>query len=452
MAESGDWIVPKLMGQPHLTKPPLTYWLTALALRAFGTNAWAVRLPTALAFLVTVLVTADLGRRLWNPAAGFWAGAALLTCALPLAASGILTTDTLLSLFETGAVWCAWRSVTHSVPAQGRWWALGFHLALGLAFLTKGPPGLLTAAALLPFALRHRRSCSFLRLLHPGGLAVFFFLAVPWYVAVAFSLPSTLGAWWKTELVGRVFGESHRNMPASLYFPILLGGALPIGFFLPWALRLFIREIRERGPGALPAELLLCWITIPLSVLCAAKSRLPLYLLPLFPPLALMLGFWLAKRLEPRASIPRWAMAAVVVMGTLLATGRSVAGRVPGILMPDPRPIARSILDDGGTTDKAREVFLTSSFSRVPACGLAFYLRQPVERVELNPAGGNPGHGPRFRSLHEVLEEPPGPGRAQYFAVRPENACTFEAAEQGLCSGRWILREGGLWIWRRGEP
>ena len=77
MAAGGDWLVPHAMGKPHLTKPPLTYWAAAASIAAFGPRAWAARLPVALAFLLTVVLTADLGRRLWaDPRArqGAWAG------------------------------------------------------------------------------------------------------------------------------------------------------------------------------------------------------------------------------------------------------------------------------------------------------------------------------------------------------------------------------------------
>ncbi len=123
MAERGDWLIPHVFGQPHLSKPPLAYWLAAVAIRLFGPEAWVAWLPAAVAFILTVIITADLGKRLWSGSrsaeSGSCAGWTLLLSVVPLAAANILTTDPILALFETLYVWCAWRSVT-SAGGSGR--------------------------------------------------------------------------------------------------------------------------------------------------------------------------------------------------------------------------------------------------------------------------------------------------------------------------------------------
>ena len=109
MVDSGDWLTPRLdHDTPHLTKPPLAYWSIAAATVALGRSEAAARLPNALAFLLTVLLLLDLGRgfapeRPWLP------GLVYATAPVTVLGAGALTTDTLLALFETAAVWCWWR-------------------------------------------------------------------------------------------------------------------------------------------------------------------------------------------------------------------------------------------------------------------------------------------------------------------------------------------------------
>ncbi len=455
MAAGGSWLIPHLMDRPHLTKPPLTYWLSAISMKIFGPHAWAARLPVALAFLITVMMTADLGRRLWpSPAGGHWAGWALLLSALPLGASNILTADSLVALFGTASIWCAWRSITQSDLSRGRTWALGFYAALALAFLTKGPPGLLVALALVPFAFRYRQRYPFRRLLTPLGLSLFSVLALPWYLAVGLLLPGTFSYWLGTETVGRIFGDSHRNMPFILYIPILLGGALPAGFLLPHAARRLWRAHRSSSPDRAPAELLFWWMILPLAVFCLVRSRLPLYLLPLFPPLALLVGRWLALSLGDRTVPLSAATLIVAVAGGIWMGGRMGVFQVPELqefldLQPDPRPPAHAILADALNARVHPQAFATTPSISHRGNGLAFYLRRTLDPVDLRSrseilAGCRTG-----RPLYLVLEQPLPKETYQYFLVTRENAEVLERRVRGKATGGWIFREGKLWVWRR---
>jgi 4-amino-4-deoxy-L-arabinose transferase-like glycosyltransferase len=449
MLAGGDWLVPHLMGRVHLSKPPLTYWLAALSMETFGESAPAARLPSALAFLLTVLVVADLGRRLWGDGAGGReAGWAFLFSALPLGAASILTTDATVAFLETAMVWCGWRSATAPSPASGRPWALGFHSAMALGLLSKGPPALLSVAALLVFAIRHRGRYAFGRLLAPGALCLFAVLVGSWVAAVYLTVPGVLRYWWETEVVKRVAGDSGRNMSFWLYFPILLGGTLPAGVLFPAAARWLWRQFKARGPDRPPAELLILWIAIPLLVLCLARSRLPLYLLPLFPPLALVLGRWMALRWGGRQPSGRLAVALVAAMATLVAGARAAAPHLGRAIQPDPRPIARAIADDARRLRSGMETFFTCRITAVPACGLAFYLKRPLEELDLG-AGDQPASPTAPRRAAELLASPPPAGTAQYFLVRTSDRPLFEERAAGQ-RGEWLLEGERLLLWRRG--
>jgi hypothetical protein len=160
MERLGDYVVPHLHHEvKHVTKPPLTYWLIAGSLAAFGHSEWAARLPNSLAFLTTILLIARAGRRL-APDAALLAPLIYATSLLPFTAANIVTTDTLLTLWETLAV----------LGFVELWWGpeerRGFYrivtwLGFGLAFLTKGPPGLLPLAVIvvLSATCRYCQAC-----------------------------------------------------------------------------------------------------------------------------------------------------------------------------------------------------------------------------------------------------------------------------------------------------
>jgi 4-amino-4-deoxy-L-arabinose transferase-like glycosyltransferase len=138
MLDSGEWLVPRLSDhQEHLTKPPLYYWTVAASVAAFGMSEWAVRLPNALAFVLTGLLVLALARSL-APRRPWLAPLAWATSLYTVLAANVASTDTLLALFETAAMYCAWRAQR---DGDSRAWHTLMWTAFGLAFLTKGPPG-----------------------------------------------------------------------------------------------------------------------------------------------------------------------------------------------------------------------------------------------------------------------------------------------------------------------
>ncbi len=169
MHESGDWLIPTIDGEhPHLTKPPMTYWALAASFAALGHNEWAARLPSALAYIGTGLFVFGLGRRLcprrpWLPALVWGLSFA------PAIASNIVSTDPLLVLFETAAMYAFVEAWSREGADARRWFVLMW-LAWGLAFMTKGPPGLLPLFAMMLYLGVHDRP-RFRSMFVPAGLA-----------------------------------------------------------------------------------------------------------------------------------------------------------------------------------------------------------------------------------------------------------------------------------------
>jgi 4-amino-4-deoxy-L-arabinose transferase-like glycosyltransferase len=351
MLDSGDWLTPRRSDEiGHWTKPPLTYWAIAGSVAVFGRNPWAARLPSALAFLLCAWLAWRIARRL-APGSEDQAALAFATMALPFGASQYITTDFLLAACETLAVW-AFVESRLADPARARRWLLPMWGAFALAFLTKGPPGLLPLAAMLAFDLSQPRAQR-RRLFHPAGLALFLAIAAPWFVAVMRANPGLFDHLVGDEVVNRVATDRFGRFGAwygwlQVYVPTLLLGTLPwTPALLRWARRLpadargWWRNPSRRAdePGWLFASL---WLTLPLLVFCLSRSRLPLYLLPLFPALAVLAAMQRqreGRRLPDRRMVAAWAAwLMVLALGSALwpthkdasAWARAIRERVPG--------------------------------------------------------------------------------------------------------------------------
>jgi hypothetical protein len=278
--------------------------------------------------------------------------------------------------------------------------------AFGLAFMTKGPPALLPALALLvfewivPFRTAHRG-----RLM--AALAAFLAVAVPWYAVVAARHPGLLQYFLGAEVLGRMATDQFgRNGDwygwAVVYVPTLLLGALPWSATLARWMRTLPAKARRWRVGterlADAEELLLSlWVIVPLLVFCVARSRLPLYLLPLFVPIALLI----ARQWQfERRALPSLRWMIVTVAGL-------TAIRVLMIVWPAPQNAAAwSAEIQGRSADPVTEVVFINDMARY---GLKLHLGAEVERVSL-AAIAEPGFNPLFDDTlaQELAESEPG--------------------------------------------
>jgi len=369
MLESGDWLHPRLHSdQLHYTKPPLTYWTIAASLGFLGRHEWAARLPNALAFFFTALLVGALAREL-GMAHPRMASLLYATTLLPFAAANIITTDTLLTLWETFAMWCfvaGWRR-------NAGLWQAGFWLALGLAFLTKGPPGLMPLVALVPWLIREREWSLLTRLFHPTGLLVFAVVGLGWYLIVIRDTPGLLDYFLHKEVAGRILTSGHHRHGEwyggfEIYLPTLLVGALP---WWPVALWHAHRNRFRTAGDAASRRFLLFWLGAPLLVFMLARSRLPLYLLPLFVPLTLLMYLSLVPAFSSFRSI---GTRIALLTGALLILARGGAALLASDA--DSRRLA-SRLSLWMTPAVQELVFVDTR----PRYGVHFYLERPVEGV-----------------------------------------------------------------------
>ncbi|MCI2261196.1 ArnT family glycosyltransferase [Xanthomonas indica] len=406
MLHSGDWLTPRRSEDvAHWTKPPLTYWAIAASVAAFGPSPWAARLPSALAYLLCVLLVWRLAARLFPERPTLPAQAALLyaTMLAPFGAAQWISTDFLLAACETLAVWAFVEARAHP-PGQGKRWIAAMWAGFALAFMTKGPPGLLPLPALLLFNAVTPGPPR--RALQLSGIALFTVLALPWYLAVIHGHPGLLQYFVGDEVVKRVASDAFgRNAQwygwAVAYAPILVLGTLPWTpalarwvWQLPRQLRQWWRTPALRLQQAAPL-LLTLWLLLPLLVLCLSRSRLPLYVLPLFVPLALLAAWQRAQ--EGRAPW-RWPWL-LGWCGLLLALELAPA------LLPthkDAGAWAQAIAQRAGTP--VREVVFVEDMARY---GLRLELGAQVRKIRLDPLPDAPRFGPEYDAdLSTVLRQP----------------------------------------------
>jgi len=384
MLDSGDWLRPMLHPEvEHWAKPPLTYWSIATSVAVFGRNEFAARLPGALAFAATVLLMVRLGRR-FVPAQPWLPALTYATFAFPPLAANLVTTDTLLTLWETLQAVAFVELWWAATPARARRARLLLWFAAGLAFMTKGPPGLLITAASGIFALSAGGWSGLRRLFAWDAMLLFLVVGGSWYVDVAIREPQVMRYFLIEEVVNRVATDKmHRNAEwygaLKVYLPTVLLGTLP---WLP----LLLRELWQHRAGFLDrvrandeARLLACWLLLPLCVFVFARSRLPLYLLPLFVPLAVMI----ARTLAPLDLSSRSRQVLLVAWCVLLVILRAVPAYIDTAV--DDRALARALSAE--LPMPPNEVAFVETD---PRYGLRFYLGSEVERVELPDSAARP--------------------------------------------------------------
>ena len=444
MVDLDDWLVPRLDPErPHYTKPPLTYWALAASFRAFGSNEWAARMPNALAFVGTALLVLGVARRLGLTAPAF-AACLWATSWGPVLAMNVVTTDTLLTFFETLAVFgfvsCG-LVASDAPPRTGglRLMWIGF----GLAFLTKGPPGLLPLGAIVGFVAWRRRA-SLARLFDPAGLLAFAIVGLAWFVALIWHSPDLLDYFVRHETVGRVAsGEHHRNAGwlgwLVVYPPTLIIGSLPwLGLALARWRQAAAAGQPARAEGSDARRFLALWVALPLIVFVAAQSRLPLYVLPLMVPIALaiaaFLGDWPASGRKAVVAVVAAAVAAIA----LKAAGPWVPFEGDASRLAD--ELRQTV--DLSTVD---EIVFVDAPARY---GLKHYLRMNVEQAESHTGAVGPGGYSAPEPLCQELAMP-----ERMLLIVPARRLDGVLAQFELCQHR-VERIGTLrqWVLFRSVP
>lgn len=291
MAVSGDWITPRLNGLKYFEKPPLQYWATAAAYRAFGFHEWTARLWPALCGALTLLVVWRTGRHRFGPLAGDIAGLVAAGSLWMVANAHLNTLDMGLTFWLTLGVAAFLRAQAADASASQRRTGMALAwLACAGAVLSKGLIGLVLPGGAIALYLLATRDWRLLARLHlPTGLALVIAVCAPWFVAVSVANPEFPDFFFVREHFQRYLTPVHRRSePVWFFVPLLVAGTLP--WVVGAALSLWRPWRRDPQSGFRPRLFLVCWCAFTFAFFSASSSKLPSYILPMFPALAWLVG------------------------------------------------------------------------------------------------------------------------------------------------------------------
>jgi 4-amino-4-deoxy-L-arabinose transferase-like glycosyltransferase len=314
MAQTGDWVTPRLYGSPWFEKPILYYWAAAIGFAVHLPPEWAARLPSAFAALAAAIAVGLLGWKHYGNgyvnSGGFAASPALLapiifsTSVAAIGFARAATPDMLFSAAITLAMACAARCMsqagalrssepdtTNARKISVRTLAL-FGAFLGLGVLAKGPAAVILAGGAIGiWALATSELRLALRMAHPIAIAAFCVVALPWYVLCALRNPDFIHVFIFQHNFERYLTPLFQHKQPFWFFgPITLLAVLPWTPFLISAALEGRRILRANTWKTSPGFFFTCWALFPILFFSLSQSKLPSYILPSVPPLALLLA------------------------------------------------------------------------------------------------------------------------------------------------------------------
>jgi 4-amino-4-deoxy-L-arabinose transferase-like glycosyltransferase len=294
MFASGDWITTRLNGIKYFEKPPLQAWMNALSFALFGLGEWQARLWTGLCGLLGVGLTGLAGWRVFGARVGLYGALVLGSCFYWVACSQINSLDMGLSGMMTLSL-CGLLLAQHDGAAarERRNWMLACWAGMALSVLAKGLIGILLPGAVLVLYMLAARDWTIWTRLHLGkGLLLFLFIAAPWFVLVGLHNPEQPHFFFVHEHFDRfLLKEHHREAAWWVFLALLAVGSIPWLGALPQGLA----AGRRRAAGVFqPRLLLLIWVVFIVAFFTESSSKLPGYILPVYPAVALLIADYLA--------------------------------------------------------------------------------------------------------------------------------------------------------------
>lgn len=289
MLNRGEWLTPRIFGEPQFEKPPLYYWLTILSFKAFGVNEFAARFPAAIFGILGIIGIYLLGGLLFSEKTALYSSLVMATAVEYILLARACVTDMILCVF----ILYSFLFLFYELKKNRKIHCVLSSACLGLAVLTKGPVGLvLPIFIIVLFFLVKKEFIRLFKLPIFWSLATFIIIAVPWYYLMYKAHGGEfIGHFFGFQNVTRFLKPEHRIGDVFYYYiPIILGGFFPWSIFLPYAAFTIIKKDRKRFGEHL---FLLIWIAVFFIFFSISRTKLPTYIFPLFPALAIYIGrFW----------------------------------------------------------------------------------------------------------------------------------------------------------------
>ncbi len=299
MAETGDWVTPRLYGKPWFEKPPLFYWGAALCFKYLGVNETSARLPSAFSALLATLALAWLAWRLYGAETARWLLLLLPTSVGMIGFSHAAATDMPFSAMLTIAMVCAavvlglTRNENTPILPRTPWLALLlFGFFLGLAVLAKGPAAIiLSGGAVFFWALFTKRWRDAFRLFHPVALVSFCATALPWYILCARRNPDFFRIFIIEHNFKRFLTPEFQHIqPFWYYVPVLLVALFPWSAIFLWSFIVGSYQSLKTSILSHSTGFFLAWALFCVAFFSISQSKLPGYILPSIPAFGLLLA------------------------------------------------------------------------------------------------------------------------------------------------------------------
>jgi 4-amino-4-deoxy-L-arabinose transferase-like glycosyltransferase len=302
MVQTGDYLTPRLNGVKYFEKPVLFYWLEAFSIRLFGLKEFALRLWPALFALLGCLAVYVAGRRLYGRQSGLIAAAVLASSTLYYALSRAIILDMPVSALLTLSL-LSFLVGTHE-PAgwKRRAYLWSFYVFAALAVLTKGLIGILIPAMVIGSWIVLLGEWRVLKTIYlPTGLALFLLIAAPWHVMVGRANPEFFHFYFIQEHFLRYLTTMHnRYQPSWFFIPVVLLGLFPWSAFLVQSIKYNLSSSWRERHEHRDALFLILWAGLVFLFFSVSDSKLVPYILPVFPPLALLIGRYLGDAWDSR--------------------------------------------------------------------------------------------------------------------------------------------------------
>ncbi|NNM68815.1 MAG: glycosyltransferase family 39 protein [Gallionella sp.] len=326
MVKSGDWTTPRLNELKYFEKPPLQYWATAVAYTVFGEHQWTSRLWAGLTGFAGILLVWFAGLRLFGREAADYAAMLLGSSLLYVLIGHINTLDMGVTFFITLGIFALLLGQSETDEKKRRNWMLLAWAGMALAVLSKGLMGLILPGTAVLIYCALQRDLTVLKRMHwLPGLAVFFLIVTPWFYLVMKANPEFFEKFFIYEHYTRfITKDLGRYQPWYYFVPILLSGALP------WTVLMFDSVLRAWRDGGRadkafsPERFLMIWAVFIYLFFSVSGSKLPSYLLPMFPALALLMG---QRMVKIRGRVLMWQLVPVIPVLLVLIVAAANIGR-----------------------------------------------------------------------------------------------------------------------------
>lgn len=299
MVESGDYITPRLNYLKYFYKPPLLYWTQAASIKAFGLSDWSLRLSNALMALLGALAVYIASRKLYDRRTAWIASLVLATSLLYFVMGHLVTTDLILSTMLTISLLLFLLGIQPEYGKQLKRWLLwGAYIFAALAVLSKGLVGIVLPILIVGlWILILNRWRLLLQMCLISGIILFLLVALPWHILVQWANPEFFDFYIIDQHFTRYATlAAKRYQPVWFFLPFVTLGMFPWVLFMFQAMKNAWPNNWQNRQAKANEIFLLLWALSVFIFFSLSKSKLIPYILPVFPPMAILIGHYLSQQ------------------------------------------------------------------------------------------------------------------------------------------------------------